>query len=256
MGNTLNYLGSVLVQQLSAFCGCKEIVMIREMFRTGRLTAKPNGKPVGNKASIGTQTLKLGIEKESLIYVPKDYNPGTPACLAVMLHGSGGIAAHGLSYLQQYADVLNIILLAPASQDYTWDIIAGDSFNKDVIFLDGALQFAFDNYAIDTEHIAIGGFSDGASYALCMGLTNGSLFKYIIAFSPGFFYAIGYNGSPAVFISHGVHDRILPINSCSRRIVPQLNRRGLQVLYHEFDGEHEIPANIKQEATRWFIGNK
>src|SRR5438067_2386870 len=87
-----------------------------------------------------------------------------------------------------------------------------------------------------SDMAAIGGFSDGASYALCMGLTNGDLFKYIIAFSPGFSYVIDNNGDPAVFISHGVHDRILPINSCSRRIVPQLKKRGLQVIYQEFNG--------------------
>jgi phospholipase/carboxylesterase len=230
--------------------------MRREMYRTGRLTAKPNGNPKDNNATTGTLTLRLDSEKESLLYVPKYYNPNTPAAFAVMLHGSGGIAAHGLSYLQEYADQQNLILLATASQDYTWDIIAGNSFDRDVIFLDHTLQFVFEQYAIDPERIAIGGFSDGASYALCMGLTNGDLFKYIIAFSPGFFYVIDNNGEPAVFISHGIHDRILPINSCSRRIVPQLKKRELQVLYHEFDGEHEMPANIKQEAVRWFLGQE
>ena len=230
--------------------------MKRAEYSTGRLTAKPNGKPAGNNAIIGIQTLRFDSEKESLLYVPKYYDPNTPAFLAVMLHGSGGIAAHGLSYLHEYADEQNIILLAPASQDYTWDIIAGHSFDKDVIFLDQALQFVFEGYAIDPERIAVGGFSDGASYALWIGLTNGDLFKYIIAFSPGFFYVTDNNGAPAVFISHGVHDRILPINSCSRRIVPQLKKHRLQVLYHEFDGEHEMPANIKQEAVEWFLGNE
>lgn len=230
--------------------------MRREIYRTGRLTAKPGRKSANNDAPTGIQTLGLNSEKENLLYVPKGYDPHVPAALAVMLHGSGGIAEHGMSYLRQYADAGNLILLAPASQDYTWDIIAGDHFDKDVILLDGALQLVFQHYAVDTAHIAIGGFSDGASYALCLGLTNGDLFKYIIAFSPGFFYALEDHGHPAVFISHGVHDRVLPINSCSRRIVPQLNKRGLQVVYHEFDGEHEMPANIRQEAIEWFLGDK
>jgi len=30
------------------------------------------------------------------------------------------------------------------------------------------------------------GFSDGASYALSVGITNGDLFTHVIAFSPGF----------------------------------------------------------------------
>jgi len=230
--------------------------MRREVYRTGRLTVKPNQKLLIDNVSTGIQPLRLNSDKESFIYVPKNYHANTPASLAVMLHGSGGIAAHGLSYISQYADEYNIILLAPASQDYTWDIIANNSFNKDVIFLDGALQFVFEHYAINSAHIAIGGFSDGASYALSIGLTNGSLFRHIIAFSPGFAFTIENNGSPAVFISHGVHDHILPINSCSRRIVPQLKGRGLNISYHEFNGEHIIPAEISQKAVQWFVGRE
>lgn len=33
------------------------------------------------------------------------------------------------------------------------------------------------------------GFSDGASYALSLGLPNGNLFSHIVAFSPGFMRA-------------------------------------------------------------------
>lgn len=39
--------------------------------------------------------------------------------------------------------------------------------------------------AIDPAHVAIGGFSDGASCALSLGLVNGDLFTHVMAFSPG-----------------------------------------------------------------------
>ncbi|MDB5263064.1 MAG: phospholipase, partial [Adhaeribacter sp.] len=134
----------------------------------------------------------------------------------------------------------------------SWDIISGRQFGPDVIFIDQALVQAFDHYVIDTSRLAIGGFSDGASYALCLGLTNGDLFTHIIAFSPGFAHTLEKNGKPAVFISHGIHDQILPIEPCSRRIVPQLQRQGLRVNYQEFEGEHEIPANIAAHGVAWF----
>lgn len=230
--------------------------MHKEVYSAGRLTVKPNGRPANDTMPTGVQSLQLHSKKESFIYVPQQYNATIPASLAVMLHGSGGVAEHGLYLINQYADANNMIVFAPASQDYTWDIIAGDSFGMDVSFLDHALQTIFESYAIDASRIAIGGFSDGASYALCLGLINGDLFNNIIAFSPGFFYVTKEHGKPAVFISHGVHDRVLPIGSCSRRIVPQLNRKGLDVSYHEFDGEHEIPDNIRQEAVIWFEGKR
>jgi phospholipase/carboxylesterase len=145
-----------------------------------------------------------------------------PASIAVMLHGAGAKPDQGLSLLRKFADDKNIILIAPASRASTWDIMANESFNTDVIFIDQALALAFNKFAIDPSHIAIGGFSDGASYALCIGLSNGDLFTHIIAFSPGFVHTIQMKGKPAIFISHGVKDDILPVDCCSRRIIPPL----------------------------------
>jgi phospholipase/carboxylesterase len=59
--------------------------------------------------------------------------------------------------------------------------------------------------------LAVEGFSDGASYALSIGLTNGDLFTHVVAFSPGFASPVAYTGKPPVFVSHGTHDEVLPI---------------------------------------------
>jgi predicted esterase len=172
-----------------------------------------------------------------------------------MLHGAGGQAAHALSLLRSYADAHNIILLAPASRGATWDIIAADSFGPDCIFIDQALELVFKGYAIDPARIAIGGFSDGASYALCLGLGNGDLFTHIIAFSPGFAHARMLPGKPGIFISHGDQDTVLPVDPCSRRLVPRLERLGYAVQYNEFPGGHEVPADISAAAVRWLLGD-
>jgi phospholipase/carboxylesterase len=169
------------------------------------------------------------------------------------LHGAGGNAAHGISYIQEYADANNIILLSPASHDYSWDIIASDSLGTDVIFIDRALSYVFDNFNVLSSRVAIGGFSDGASYALSIGLSNGDLFSHILAFSPGFYYTYENIGKPGVFISHGTNDPVLPIDPCSRRIVPKLRREGITVLYEEFNGRHEIPPFISKGAIDWYV---
>jgi len=226
----------------------------RDTFRKGHFTARPNSNEKIGQFKTGVQPLLLGDRRDGYIYVPGSYNKDSPAALAVMLHGAGGQAGHGLDLIRQYADDKNIILLAPASREMTWDIIVKDAFDADVIFLNQALSVVFDNYNIDTNHIAIGGFSDGASYALCLGLSNGNLFTHIIAFSPGFIFSIEKVGKPFVFISHGTNDRVLPINPCSRRIVPQLQGLGYTVNYKEFNGEHEIPQGISASAVDWFLG--
>ncbi|KAA9345602.1 alpha/beta hydrolase [Adhaeribacter soli] len=223
------------------------------VYKIGRLTARPAKKPETTEVKKGLQKLTLQTDNKVLLYIPETYDANHPAALALMLHGSGAPAEQGLSLLRNYADSRNIILLAPVAREYTWDIIAGHAFGPDVLTIDQALEQVFFQYTIDPAHIAVGGFSDGASYALSLGLTNGDLFTHILAFSPGFAYTLSTNGKPAVFISHGIDDPVLPIDPCGRRIVPQLEDKGLKVDYHEFKGMHEIPANISENAAKWFL---
>ena len=225
----------------------------RDKYRRGHLSdIKVRKNSLGNISS-GVQSLSMNTKKEVLLYVPRNYQHENPSPLIVTLHGAGGTASHGLSYLQHYADSNNIILLAPASRGYSWDIIAGKEFGPDVVLIDEMMSNAFDHYSIDRSHIAIGGFSDGASYALCIGGSNGNLFTHIIAFSPGFYYAPEYRGKPLVFISHGTKDEVLPVDPCSRRIVSKLKGKGISVFYQEFNGEHEIPVAVSKAAVEWFL---
>ncbi len=61
-------------------------------------------------------------------------------------------------------------------------------------------------------------------------------------------------GTPRCFISHGTYDGVLPIDRCSRRIVPQIQTAGFEVDYREFEGPHVVPAEIAREALQWFVG--
>jgi predicted esterase len=115
--------------------------------------------------------------------------------------------------------------------------------------MDQALVQVFGHYAVDPLHLAIGGFSDGASYALSVGLANGDLFTHVIAFSPGFIAPLSPQDRPKVFISRGTTDNMLPIDRCSRMILPRLRQAGYPVTYDEFDGAHIIPGKVA-----WFAG--
>jgi phospholipase/carboxylesterase len=154
--------------------------------------------------------------------------------------------------LQDFADKAGLLLLVPDSRERTWDVIVG-GYGPDVAYIDRALKKTFDLYNINPTRIAIGGFSDGASYALSLGITNGDLFTHVIAFSPGFIAPASQHGSPALYISHGTHDRVLPIDTCSRKIVPRVKSAGYQVRYREFDGPHTVPSEIAGEAIAWFL---
>src|SRR5918912_2454294 len=156
----------------------------RDAQREGRLRVRP--VRVSGPAPVGLNPRTLGAARESYLYAPPTYLAQRPAPLALLLHGAGGHARRGLDLLQGLADAAGLLLLAPASRQRTWDLLVGRRYGPDLALIDRALEQTFSRYAVDPERLAIGGFSDGASYALSLGLTNGDLFTRIIAFSPGF----------------------------------------------------------------------
>jgi predicted esterase len=189
----------------------------------GRLLARP-GHPTGFGPP-GLQPLGLAGGRDGLLYVPPDYRPDQPLPLVLMLHGAGGNAQRALAPLLGLADQRGLILLAPESRGRTWDRLLG-GYGPDVEFVEAALTHTFARYAIDPRRVAAEGFSDGASYALSLGLTNGDLFSHVLAFSPGFAAPAARRGTPRLYISHGTQDAILPIDHCSRRIVMMLRPAG------------------------------
>ena len=213
----------------------------------GRFTASPRDGV--KQAAPGQTALGLDRDRDAILYVPKTTGQG-PLPLFVMLHGATQSAEDMFWYLGSTHEEAGIAVLAPNSRDTTWDAISG-GFGADVVFVNNALDRVFQTASIDPSRIAIGGFSDGASYALALGLINADLFKSIIAFSPGFLLDDHPHGRPRIFISHGTHDRILPINRCGRPIASTLKSRGYDVTFREFDGDHEIPAEVVREGLSW-----
>ena len=220
-------------------------------YAKGRLRARPSG--TDGEAPVGLRPLELGAGSDGYLYVPSGYGARRPAPLALLLHGAGEDARDGLAQLRQQADGAGLILLALSSQGPTWDLILGRGrYGRDVAAIDEALAQTFSSYAVDPDRVAVGGYSDGASYAISLGISNGDLFGHVLAFSPGFMAPAGRAGSPRFFISHGTQDRWLPIDRTSRRLVPELEGAGYEVTYREFDGPHVVPPAIAQEAVDWF----
>jgi len=195
----------------------------------------------------GVHPLGLGDGRDGLIYMP-DVDGRPP--LLVFLHGATMNARQTLRPLVAAADDAGLALLVPESRGETWDVILG-GFGPDVTFIDAALERAQSATDADTERLSIGGVSDGASYALSLGIANGDRFGRVLAFSPGFAAPPEQVGRPRMFISHGVHDRVLPIDQCSRPLVASLREGGYDIEYREFDGGHEMPEAIVRAAFMW-----
>jgi phospholipase/carboxylesterase len=213
----------------------------------GRLTARPQ---LSVKTSAqGTHALGLEGARDAILHLPPNATTA-PVPLLVLLHGAGGRGAGVLRRLGSAPDDAGVAVLAPDSRDSSWDAIRG-GFGRDVTFVNRALERVFGTLAVEPERVAVGGFSDGATYAISLGLINGDLFRRVVAFSPGFVIEGLPHGQPRFFISHGTADPLLPIDRCSRLIVPELRKRGHDVTFREFPGGHEVPADIARDGLRW-----
>jgi phospholipase/carboxylesterase len=206
------------------------------------------GEPTPGRA----RWLGLGDRgRDGLLYVPTTFTRERPMPLLVMLHGAGGTSL-STQYAFPYADDLRFLLLAPDSRDdVTWDSLLGE-WGPDLEFIAEAMRHTMRQCPIDTSHVGLAGFSDGASYALSMGIGGGDVFSRIMAMSPGVMQPAAVRGKPKIFISHGTSDEVMPIDITSRRFVTRLRTLGYDVTYREYDGRHQLPPAVAREAFEWF----
>jgi phospholipase/carboxylesterase len=227
---------------------------VRLQFRprpAARLATASGPAGEGRDEALG---LGLASGRDGFLYVPDTVESGAP--VLVFLHGAMGSGRSHARAVLGAVDRYGVVLVAPDSRDpASWDLIAGGHIGPDVEFLDRVLESLVDrpDLDVDPSRLAVGGVSDGASYALTVGLSNGDVLPTVLAFSPGFLAVPEPVGEPRVFVSHGTADPILPIDACSRSFVPALLGAGYEVRYHEFDGGHTVPPSVADEAVSWWL---
>jgi phospholipase/carboxylesterase len=215
-----------------------------------RLTTRPVTPTDGDRLAPGLSPLGFGGDRDGLVFVPSVAQRGAAVPLVVCFHDGGRSASDLLPFLQPHAERAGVALLAPDSRHRTWDRLI-DGWGADVTFVDVAIDLVARRLHVDRARLAMAGFSDGANYALSLALANGDLITHAIGFSPGHAILARSVGRPRCFVTHGTEDPVVPLAGASRRLVPQLERLGCDVTYHEFDGGHEVPPPLAAEALAW-----
>jgi phospholipase/carboxylesterase len=221
----------------------------------GRLASRPTADPsTPGAAEPGLRP--LGDEDAPhWLYVPPGYRRNEPVGFVLALHGSGGSARKALGRIESTVVAERAIALAAKSRGHSWDLVGG-GFGEDVAEIDRRLEEVFDTYAIDPRRVGVQGFSDGASYALSLGVTNGDLFRHIVASSPGFFDPGDPRGSPSVFLTHGIDDPVLPFEQTRDEFVPRLRELGANVTFRSFEGGHGVPNAMVPQMLDWLDGER
>lgn len=200
----------------------------------------------------GRNHLGIAEERDAVLYVPASLPKSGPVPMLVMFHGAGGFPEKVLPFLEEHAEREGFLLLAPHSMFPTWDIVIGGS-GPDLQRLELALTAVGSRYLLDPTHLGFAGFSDGGSYSLSIGITNGDLISHVIVFSGGFMSVFMQEGAPKVFIAHGLIDEQLPIETSGRANATKLKGAGYDVEYVEFNGKHAIQPSIVKLAVDFFL---
>jgi predicted esterase len=218
-----------------------------------RLKSRPGGKPA-QPLPPGKHVLPVGRAGNTLLYIPTDLDPATPTPMVLALHGANSVGPEMYEGLRRTAERRKFLLVTPTSVGMTWDI-EHQGLGKDATVIDHTLTQAFQYSYTDPARIACLGMSDGASYALTIGLLNGDLFSDVIAFSAGMMKPARLVGRPRIYMSHGAHDPVLPFSS-AQKIAAALKAAGYDVEFQSFDGGHEMKQACVDAALDRFQGAK
>ena len=227
----------------------------------GSLTSRPT--PVETTLSEGLSTLPHG----AYAYRPASA-PEAGAALLVLLHGTDGRANQIITAFRPVADRRGCILLALQSARWDWDMAdevwremnsmgrePSPEFGPDVARTDAVLLNLFATTSIDPKRVVLLGFSDGAGYALSLGLANPDLFSGIIVLSGGFAKVpTRVDPRQRIFIAHGTRDERIPLNVVEHEIVAPLMRLGLNVRFKKFAGGHRIEGESLREGLEFTLG--
>jgi phospholipase/carboxylesterase len=216
-----------------------------------RLKSRPGDKPA-QALPPGKHVLPVGRAGYNLLFVPTGLDPATPAPLVLALHGAYQVGPEMLEALRRTAERRKFLLVTPTSVEFTWDIAHG-GFGKDDRVIDHTLMYAFQYAWSDPARIACLGMSDGASYALTIGLLNGDFFSDVIAFSAGMMKPARLVGRPRIYMSHGTHDTVLPYSG-AEKMAAALKDAHYDVVFQSFDGGHEMKQECVDAALDRFLG--
>ncbi|GLS46483.1 alpha/beta hydrolase [Methylobacterium brachythecii] len=216
--------------------------------RLGFLHRLPTAEPI----PAGRHELGLFTERDAVLVVPEGIDARKPVPLVVLFHGGGGSAEKILPMLQGHAEARGFLLLAPQSMHPTWDlVIAGNG--PDRARLDLTLAVLARHFMLDPSRMAFAGHSDGGSYAMSIGITNGDIVSHVIVSSAGFLSVQAQAGSPRIFISHGTQDEQIPIDRSGRAHSRALREAGYDVTYVEYDGPHAYNPGVVRQAVDFFL---
>ncbi len=202
--------------------------------------------------------LERGSSRAYLL-TPDEIDPGRSYPLVTVLHGAGRQDEQLAKGLRDQPERRQALFLIPRSLHPTWDLIVGAG-RPDLDFLEYAYDLIYRRYPVDPARQALLGYSDGASYALSVGLSNPRVFSAVMGWAAGFklvdesAIAAG-DPKPRVLLEDGSHDPLFPFQHIALPMKADLEARGYALEFRvDQGGKHWPSGEFQGEALDWFFG--
>jgi len=194
-----------------------------------------------------------------VLLTPEPFDPSRSYPLFTVFHGAGRRDELLVKACRAEPDRRQAFFFVPRSVEPTWDLIVG-STPVDLEFLEYAWDLIYRRYPIDPEQQGLIGYSDGASYALSLALSNPGTFEAVMAWAAGFVVldrsSLDSAGRKArIYLEYGTHDSLFPFEQIAIPMRENLLRAGYDVTFSVDEGGRHMPSGSFQgEALDWFFG--
>ncbi len=199
-------------------------------------------------------------ESRAFLLTPDEIDPERTYPLITVLHGAGRQDEQLSKVFRDEPERRQALFLIPRSALPTWDLITG-SGRPDLDFLEYAYDLIYRRYPIDRDRQAILGYSDGASYALSLGLSNPELFSSVMGWAAGFKLVDvrelkPTDPRPRIYLEYGTHDPVFPFEQIALPMRADLERLGYEVEFRvDEGGKHWPSGTFHTEALDWLLGS-
>lgn len=206
-------------------------------------------------------TGQVNVERggaRALLLTPEVIEPGRLYPLVTVLHGAGRQDEMLARACREDPERRQALFLIPRSVHPTWDLIACDE-RPDLDFLAWAYDLIYRRYPIDPARQALVGYSDGASYALSVALSNPHIFRAVMAWAAGFLALdtrrlAPEDPKPEILLEYGTHDELFPFEQVALPMRENLEKLGYRVEFRTDQGGRHWPSgDFQPDALDWFF---
>jgi len=197
----------------------------------------------------------------AILLTPEVIEPDRSYPLITVFHGAGRQDEMLVKACRGEPDRRQAFFLIPRSDAPTWDLIAGGDAQPDFDFLEYAWDLIYRRYPIDPARQVLVGYSDGASYALSLALSNPGFFDAALCWAAGFAMmdrnAVGVdNKRTRFYLEYGTADELFPFDQIAVPMRENLERAGYQVEFSVDEGGRHWPSgSFQREALDWYFQN-